>query len=243
MVEPVDPHEPGELDGLERPPRPLPLNHLRLEEPDHRFDEGIVVGITTAPNGRRDAGVGETADAAHRESRRVGHAPIGASARSAAGDGAVTSTGRSAALCRSTRPRSGPDGRRCTPPSRLLGPAVECRLGETRGRGLEDLVGRFSSRFSRSNATRRSRSLVVNSAGRWPVSRAAWRTHLRKVSAVVPSFGATACSAAHSDGCAGRCSITSRTARSRTSGENRLGRPINPILPRNEVSENPGTLH
>ena len=32
-------------------------------------------------------------------------------------------------------------------------------------------------------------------------------------------------------------------ARSRTSGENRLGRPIDPILPRNEVSENPGTLH
>ena len=44
-------------------------------------------------------------------------------------------------------------------------------------------------------------------------------------------------------GGAGRCSSTSRTARSRTSGENRLGRPIDLILPRNEVSENPGTLH
>src|SRR5690606_28646699 len=83
--------------------------------------------------------------------------------------------------------------------------------------------------------------LVVR-PGRWPASRSACRTHFRSVSAVVPSFIATACSAAHSDGCAGRCSITSRMARSRTSGENRLGRPIDPILPRNEVSEIAGTV-
>ena len=38
------------------------------------------------------------------------------------------------------------------------------------------------------------------------------------------------------------CSSTIRTARARTSGENRLGRPIDPILPRNEVSEIPGTI-
>ena len=42
---------------------------------------------------------------------------------------------------------------------------------------------------------------------------------------------------------ASRCSSTIRTARSRTSGENRLERPIDPILPSNEVSEKPGTVH
>jgi hypothetical protein len=85
-----------------------------------------------------------------------------------------------------------------------------------RGRRLENLVGPLQLAFSRPSATSRSRSLVV-SPGRWPVSRSAWRTHFRRVSAVVPSLVATSCSAAHSDGCAGRCSITSRMARSRTS--------------------------
>ena len=64
---------------------------------------------------------------------------------------------------------------------------------------------RFSSRFSRSSAASRSRSLVVR-PGCWPVSRSACRTHFRSVSAVQPSFVATDCSAAHSDGCAARCS-------------------------------------
>ena len=68
------------------------------------------------------------------------------------------------------------------------------------------------------------------------------RTHFRSVSAVHPSFGATDCSTAHSEAWASWCSSTIRTARSRTSGENRLGRPIDPILPRNEVSEKPGTI-
>ena len=39
--------------------------------------------------------------------------------------------------------------------------------------------------------------------------------------------------APHSDAWVARCSSTIRTARSRTSGENRLGRPIDPILLRN----------
>ena len=62
---------------------------------------------------------------------------------------------------------------------------------------------RFSSRFSRASDASRSRSLVVR-PGRWPVSRAACRTHFRSVSAVVPSFVGSACSAAHSDGCHSR---------------------------------------
>ena len=87
----------------------------------------------------------------------------------------------------------------------------------------------------------RSRSLVVR-PGRCPASRCTCRTHFRSVSAVQPSFGATDCSTAHSEAWASRCSSTIRTARSRTSGENRLGRPIDPILPSNEVSEKPGTI-
>ena len=91
---------------------------------------------------------------------------------------------------------------------------------------------RFSSRTSRSSSFNRSRSLVVR-PGRCPASRCACRTHFRRVSAVQPSFGATDCSTAHAEAWASRCSSTIRTARSRTSGENRLGRPIDPILLRN----------
>ena len=101
---------------------------------------------------------------------------------------------------------------------------------------------RFSSRTSRSSSFNRSRSLVVR-PGRCPASRCTCRTHFRSVSAVQPSFGATDCSTAHAEAWASRCSSTIRTARSRTSGENRLGRPIDPILPSNEVSEKPGTIH
>ncbi len=100
---------------------------------------------------------------------------------------------------------------------------------------------RFSSRTSRSSSFNRSRSLVVR-PGRCPASRCACRTHFRSVSAVQPSFGTTDCSTAHSEAWASRYSSTIRTARSRTSGENRLGRPIAPILPSNEVSEKPGTI-
>ena len=62
-----------------------------------------------------------------------------------------------------------------------------------------------------------------------------WRSKYggASVSAVHPSFGATDCSTAHAEAWASRCSSTIRTARSRTSGENRLGRPIDPILLRN----------
>ena len=55
-------------------------------------------------------------------------------------------------------PRTGPDGRRCTTPSRLHAPAVERRPGKIRGRRFQNLVVRFSSRFSHSRATSRSRS-------------------------------------------------------------------------------------
>ena len=108
--------------------------------------------------------------------------------------------------------------------------------------------GRAPPRTSPSRCARRPRRRVVTTRslvvkpGRCQASRCACRTHFRSVSAVQPSFGATDCSTAHSEAWASRCSSTIRTARSRTSGENRLGRPIDPILPSNEASEKPGTV-
>jgi len=65
MIEPIHPRECGELDGLEVPPRPLSLNHLRLEETDDRFGHSVVVEIAAAPDRRRDAGAGEPIGIAH----------------------------------------------------------------------------------------------------------------------------------------------------------------------------------
>ena len=55
-VEPVDPRERREFDGLEMAPRPLPLNHFGLEETDDRFGKGVVIRATT-PDRRLDAGL------------------------------------------------------------------------------------------------------------------------------------------------------------------------------------------
>ena len=49
------------------PPRALPANHFRLEEPDDRFGEGVVVRIAAAADRRLDAGVGQALGVAHRE--------------------------------------------------------------------------------------------------------------------------------------------------------------------------------
>ena len=62
----------GELHGLEGAPRALPSNHLRLVHADHRFGEGIVIGIALAADRRRDAGVHEAIRVPHREILRPG---------------------------------------------------------------------------------------------------------------------------------------------------------------------------
>ena len=67
---------------------------------------------------------------------------------------------------------------------------------------------------------------------------AARRTQLRNVSAAHPIFSAIEVIAAHCDAWSLRCSNTIRTARCRTSGENRLGL-YDPILSRNGASEKP----
>src|SRR5215211_5843627 len=78
-----------------------------------------------------------------------------------------------------------------------------------------------SSRTSRSSALIRSCSVVVGPA-RSPWSRSACRTHLRKVSAVQPIFAAIEPIADHCEAWSPPWSSTIRTARCRTSGENRF---------------------
>ena len=58
-VEPVDPRERREFDGLEMAPRSLALNHFGFEEADDRFGEGVVIRIAPTPDRRLDARLGE----------------------------------------------------------------------------------------------------------------------------------------------------------------------------------------
>jgi hypothetical protein len=71
VIEPVHPLKRGEFHGLQVPPRSLASNHLRLVEPDHRFGEGMVIGISTAAHGWRDAGVAEAVCGRHRQRLRA----------------------------------------------------------------------------------------------------------------------------------------------------------------------------
>ena len=46
VVEPIDPFEGGELDGLEAAPRSAPMDHLGFVEAVDGFGESIVIGIS-----------------------------------------------------------------------------------------------------------------------------------------------------------------------------------------------------
>jgi hypothetical protein len=45
VIEPIDPFQGGELDGLQAAPWPAPVDHLGLVETVDGFGEGIVIGI------------------------------------------------------------------------------------------------------------------------------------------------------------------------------------------------------
>ena len=70
--------------------------------------------------------------------------------------------------------------------------------------------------------------------------RSAYRTQLRSVSAAHPIFSAIEVIAAHCDAWSWACSNTIRTARSRTSGENRLDLAMTPSSQGMEPPRNPG---
>ena len=59
IIEPVDPFERGELDGLESSPRSAPPDHFGLVEPVDRLGERIVVRVADAADRGLDAGLGE----------------------------------------------------------------------------------------------------------------------------------------------------------------------------------------
>ena len=43
MVEPVDPLQGGELNGCQVPPWPASADYHRLEQPDHRLSQRVVI--------------------------------------------------------------------------------------------------------------------------------------------------------------------------------------------------------
>lgn len=57
MVEPIDPSQRGEFNGLQALPPIAPSNHLRLVQANHRFRHRIVVRVAATADRRRDAGM------------------------------------------------------------------------------------------------------------------------------------------------------------------------------------------
>src|ERR1700677_4393808 len=55
VVEPVDPFQRRELDGLEAAPWSAPMDHLGLVETVDGFGESVVIGISDAADRRLDA--------------------------------------------------------------------------------------------------------------------------------------------------------------------------------------------
>src|SRR5215475_15419640 len=100
-------------------------------------------------------------------------------------------------------------------------------------------LARFNSLTSRSSSLRRSRS-ELDSPGRFPWSRSAYRTHLRKVSPVQPILVAIETIADHCVLCSPWCSNTIRTARSRNSGEYLVVVFMTPSSQELESPGNPG---
>lgn len=100
-------------------------------------------------------------------------------------------------------------------------------------------LARFNSRLSRSSSLRRSRS-TLDRPSRFPWSRSACRTHFLKVSAVHQILPAIETIVSHCDWCSSWCSNTSRTARSRTSGENFFVLFMTPFSQGLESPGNPG---
>src|SRR5690554_3445842 len=100
-------------------------------------------------------------------------------------------------------------------------------------------LARRNSLFSRSSSFKRCASAVVV-PGRSPLSISARLTHSSNVCGTQPILGAIDSTAAHSDEYSPRCSCTSRTARSFTSGENLLDLFMAPFSQMLEPPQNPG---
>ena len=59
VIEPIDPFQRREFNGLEVPPRPIPMNDLSLVKPVDGFCERVVIRIPNAANRWFDACFGQ----------------------------------------------------------------------------------------------------------------------------------------------------------------------------------------
>ena len=75
-IEPIDPFEGRELDGLERPPRAAPMDQLGFVEAVDRLGERVVVAVADAADGRLDAGLREPLGVADRQVLRASVAMV-----------------------------------------------------------------------------------------------------------------------------------------------------------------------
>ena len=60
VVEPVDPFEGGELDGLEGTPRSASMDHLGFEQADHCLGERVVIAVSNAADRGLDTSLRQT---------------------------------------------------------------------------------------------------------------------------------------------------------------------------------------
>ena len=67
VVEPVDPFKRGELDGLERAPRPASVDDLGLEEAVDGLGERVIVAVADTAHGWFDARLSEPLGVADRD--------------------------------------------------------------------------------------------------------------------------------------------------------------------------------
>jgi len=101
VIEPVHPFEGGVLNRLERAPRPAPIDHLRLEQADHRLGQSIIVAVADAADGGFDARLGEALGVAD---AHVLRSAVGMADQAAAGEGAALVQGLLQSIEHEVRP-------------------------------------------------------------------------------------------------------------------------------------------
>jgi hypothetical protein len=67
VIEPIDPRERRELDGVDAAPGTSSSDDLRLEKADDRLGQGVVVGVADAADRALDAGGSEALGVADRQ--------------------------------------------------------------------------------------------------------------------------------------------------------------------------------
>lgn len=108
VVEPIDQFERGVFHGFEASPRAAPMDHLGLEQANHRLGERVIVGISDATDGGFDTCLGETLGVADADVLRPA---VGVTDETAAGERAALVQG----LLQGIEHEVSPGGARHTP--------------------------------------------------------------------------------------------------------------------------------